>query len=428
MLQTSSSGGLSTFLDDLYVCNLFAHRALLRAGDTKDMTRAVRVILILSCRQFHTHLPFILPTHPHTLTFALAFFVSNGYLCTKTALLVIPWLCTRQIQRDVVATIITTLLILVLAGTELLWHRTVDVKYDYKVDSDLKRPMFLTLDLTVAMSCDHIGGDYIDVAGNSTDMATQYLKMDPANFELAPNQAEWAHQVAEVKAREGAHGLDSLQRFLHGGIRQEMPDATPPLTAPKTGCRVHGQMPINKVSANFHITAGKSIHHAQGHSHLIGMVPEASMNFSHRIDRLSFSKTHTESHTLDGEVQLTENNMEMFQYHLMVVPTSTQNLEQSEPFESNQYSVAEQRRKIDNIVGGNGLPGIYVKYDFEPISVHITEVRRPMMQFFVRMCGIVGGVFATSGMLHQVVTTLGEGFSSSGSALPRASTDSPIKS
>lgn len=314
-----------------------------------------------------------------------------------------------------------------MVGSELRWYRTVDVKYDYKVDSDLHRQMFLTVDMTVAMSCEHIGGDYIDVAGNSTDMAAQYLKMDQAHFELAPNQLEWAQKVAATKALEGANGLDSLQRFLHGGIRQEMPEADPPLTTPQTACRVHGKMPINKVAANFHITAGKSIHHAQGHSHLIGMVPEDKMNFSHRIDRLSFSKTHTESHTLDGETQLTENRFEMFQYHIKVVPTSTKNLEQSEPFESNQYSVAEQRRPVESMFGGNGLPGIYVKYDLEPLSVHITEVRRPMMQFFVRLCGIIGGVFASMGMLHQVVTTLSEACTRGTSALPRASTDSPVK-
>jgi len=41
-----------------------------------------------------------------------------------------------------------------------------------------------------------------------------------------------------------------------------------------------------QVAGNFHITAGKSIHHARGHSHLVGMVPQNGK-------RLSVTPSHT---------------------------------------------------------------------------------------------------------------------------------------
>jgi hypothetical protein len=52
-------------------------------------------------------------------------------------------------------------------------------------------------------------------------------------------------------------------------------------------------------------------------------------------------------------------------------------------------------------VAGRGIPGIYFKYDLEPIGVHIYEEHRPLLQFLVSLCGIVGGIFATSGKRHN---------------------------
>ena len=42
--------------------------------------------------------------------------------------------------------------------------------------------------------------------------------------------------------------------------------------------------------------------------------------------------------------------------------------------------------------------GVYFKYDFSPLIVRVTEKGRPFWQFLVRLCGIIGGIFATSGI------------------------------
>ena len=114
------------------------------------------------------------------------------------------------------------------------------------------------------------------------------------------------------------------------------------------------------------------------------------MNFSHRINRLSFSDVPGGAQTLDGDKQITTHGtrlctrerveephacvnadvgcrqktamlapscldspyslpclaamvagQEMFQYYLKIVATHTQNLRQKEPLISNQYSVHE---------------------------------------------------------------------------------------
>ena len=57
-----------------------------------------------------------------------------------------------------------------------------------------------------------------------------------------------------------------------------------------------------------------------------------------------------------------------------------------------------QNRTINHAKGSHGVPGIFVKYDLSSLKIRIQENRRPVWQFLVRLCGIVGGVFSVSGM------------------------------
>ena len=56
-----------------------------------------------------------------------------------------------------------------------------------------------------------------------------------------------------------------------------------------------------------------------------------------------------------------------------------------------------QNRTINHSQGSHGVPGIFVKYDLSSFKVHVREEHKPYWQFLVRLCGIIGGVFATSG-------------------------------
>ncbi|EDQ89053.1 uncharacterized protein MONBRDRAFT_32503 [Monosiga brevicollis MX1] len=269
-----------------------------------------------------------------------------------------------------VVTIIVGLAIVGLIFTELMYYRTVDVVYEYAVDTDLDPHMNLTVDMTIAMPCENFGVDYIDVSGRSTD-ALQFMAVEPAHFKLSPNQQEWLDQWAEVKAQEGSKGLDSLHRFLYGSKREPMPTAAPEIDAEPDGCRVHGTMPVARVSSNFHFSAGKSVHHASGHAHVPIDPNQKTINFSHRIDRFSFSSEQRGAMALDGDMKVSDSNKQLFQYFLKVVPTTTKRMDEAEPFRSNQYSVTEQH----HILAANErkLPGIHFKYEIEPIGVLVHE-------------------------------------------------------
>lgn len=41
--------------------------------------------------------------------------------------------------------------------------------------------------------------------------------------------------------------------------------------------------------------------------------------------------------------------------------------------------------------------GIFMKYDISSLMVTVTEEHMPFWQFLVRLCGIIGGIFSTTG-------------------------------
>jgi len=64
--------------------------------------------------------------------------------------------------------------------------------------------------------------------------------------------------------------------------------------------------------------------------------------------------------------------------------------------------VSEYRREFAE---HQGVPGLFFKYEFEPMTLRITE--ESSMSFghlLVRLAGLIGGYFVTAGMVHKVLS------------------------
>lgn len=114
----------------------------------------------------------------------------------------------------------------------------------------------------------------------------------------------------------------------------------------------------------------------------------------------------------------------MFQYFITIVPTKLNTYKFSA--ETHQYSVTEQvslsfvcvfveyvmyqygqcvcipptvlqDRVINHAAGSHGVSGVFMKYDISSLMVKVTEQHMPLWQFLVRLCGIIGGIFSTTG-------------------------------
>ena len=118
-----------------------------------------------------------------------------------------------------------------------------------------------------------------------------------------------------------------------------------------------------------------------------------AFNFSHIINELSFGQFFPSLHNpLDRTVETTPNHFHKFQYFLSVVPT-VYTVDSSTPFASraiftNQYAVTEQ----STIIGERQVPGIFFKYDIEPMLLTVEESRDSFLRFTVKVVNVVSGV------------------------------------
>lgn len=315
----------------------------------------------------------------------------------------------RPTTRGGTFSIIAITVIVILVVLEFFYYRGTEIQFKYSVDTDMDSRLLLTLDMTVAMPCEYLGADIVDLSGDSTSV-TPHMKMEPALFELSEEQSQiFKAKRALLDRFSESRSLNDFPVIENLNSLRIPPSAmTEDPTIKKNSCRIHGAIEVKKVAGNFHITIGRTIVHPMGHAHLDIPLPKGVANFSHRIDDLSFGPPVPGGiNPLDSSIKLTFDPRHMFQYYIRVVPTKFSTLYRT--MNTNQFSVTERNRTINHKKGSHGTAGVFFKYDLEAMSVEIVERRRSFWQFLVRLCGIVGGIFATSGMLHSLVGAMTEG-------------------
>jgi hypothetical protein len=129
------------------------------------------------------------------------------------------------------------------------------------------------------------------------------------------------------------------------------------------GCRMHGQITVNKVAGNFHIAPGRSFQNGNMHVHDIQQYLQHGLDFQHHIKHLSFGETVPGVHNpLDDQRVEGAEGLHMFQYYVKVVGTKYIYLDRM-PVNTNQYSVTQfnrnllQKNNAGIVMQPNGLPG-----------------------------------------------------------------------
>jgi hypothetical protein len=208
---------------------------------------------------------------------------------------------TKQTHSGGIVTLIIICTMLFLFFSELHQYRTLKYKYEFLIDTEIKHLMLVNMDITVAMKCDYIRADIIDIAGTSL----------PIKIETSP-AAYYTEGALDLSIR-----LD--QETLEKNQNRPLKDDSWHLwmssrnTGPLVACRVHGSFHINKLQGSFHITA-------KGHGYSGGHVPHDAINFTHRIDELSFGEHYPGLiNPLDNTHLKAESHFDNFQYFLGIV-------------------------------------------------------------------------------------------------------------
>jgi hypothetical protein len=278
---------------------------------------------------------------------------------------------------------------------------------------DLKRGETLPIHINVtfpSLPCDVLSVDAIDMSGkHEVDLDTNIWKLR-LNRDAQIIGTEYLSDLVEKghhhDGEKGHHGEAEQKLHLQGFDEdaEHMIKRVKQALADGEGCRVYGHLDVQRVAGNFHISVhGLNIFVAQmifeGNTHV---------NISHSIHELSFGPQYPGRHNpLDGMSRMLRGASGMFKYYIKVVPTEYKYLSK-EVIATNQFSVTEYFSPIDEY--SRAWPAVYFLYDLSPITVTIKEERRRFLHFITRLCAVLGGTFALTGMLDRWMFRFVESF------------------
>ncbi|KZT27253.1 endoplasmic reticulum-derived transport vesicle ERV46 [Neolentinus lepideus HHB14362 ss-1] len=247
--------------------------------------------------------------------------------------------------------------------------------YEFSVDRDKGSFMKVNVDMVVNMPCAYLSVDLRDALGDRLYLSDG-LKRDPTHFDIGQATLLKTHQQAQSATEVVAQSRRSRGLF-DTLFRRRSPEFKPTYNFQKGGgaCRIYGSLEVKKVTANLHITT-------LGHGYASARhVDHKYMNLSHVITEFSFGPYIPDiSQPLDYSFEMTEEPFVAYQYFLHVVPT-TYIAPRSSPLYTHQYSVTHYTRTLQP---DRGTPGIFFKFDLDPMQITIHQRTTTFIQFLIR--------------------------------------------
>ncbi|RKO96823.1 hypothetical protein CXG81DRAFT_13924 [Caulochytrium protostelioides] len=299
-------------------------------------------------------------------------------------------------------TIVVSLILAWFVYSELATLRTVHHAYAFDVDPtrSVGHRLQINFDVTIAMQCEHIRVDVLDVSAVSLESLQAEITKEPVAEFTAGNAKLLGQQVWNRAS------VDKMLQNAHAHKRPATPRSPKTDDSAAKACRVQGNIHVAKVTGMLHFTA-------PGHGYMGEHTSHDSMNFTHRFDSFSFGDVFPGIvNPLDNSLEIADSHMDMFQYFISVVPTLFQDktrhwLPQLRHLETNQYAVTNYQRNIENVnmQSEGGIPGIFIKYQLEPVNIQVTQYQQSLSHFLTRLSGIIGGIFVTMGMVLKLFWT-----------------------
>ncbi|TNY17198.1 endoplasmic reticulum vesicle transporter-domain-containing protein [Rhodotorula diobovata] len=283
----------------------------------------------------------------------------------------------EKTTRGGLFTLIVSLVVAALVWTECRAYFWGEPSYEFSVEREIAHDLQLNFDATVATPCHYLTVDVRDAVGDRLHISDEFKK-DGTTFDIGHARSlKSAHDGQGVSASKMVRDAKGRRVFAKTG---NVVDDGP-------ACRIYGSMEVKKVTGNLHITT-------LGHGYLSWEhTDHALMNLSHVIHEFSFGPYFPRIvQPLDNSVEITNAHFHIFQYFLSVVSTTYVNAARR-VLRTNQYSVTEMSRTTEH---GKGVPGIFFKFDVEPMSLTVRERTTGLVQFLVRLAGIVGGILVCS--------------------------------
>lgn len=264
--------------------------------------------------------------------------------------------------------------------------------------------MQINLDVTVAMPCKFLSVDVRDAIGDLLHVSEQEFHRDGTTFELGSASRLDSLPVhsllssARAQALSGAWFTNPSKKRLRKEFGTKRFGKTKHKVDDGPACRIYGSMVAKKVTGNLHITT-------LGHGYLFSPVhtDHQTMNLSHVFHDLSFGPYFPQiAQPLESIQEVTPEHFRSYQYFTTIIPTLYTNTWGKE-LRTNQYSVTDYARTVQH---GKGVPGIFIKYEIDPLTMVVRERAASLTSFAVRLAAIIGGAWVCLGMAYRVTARL----------------------
>ncbi|KAM5544072.1 hypothetical protein V8D89_002258 [Ganoderma adspersum] len=253
----------------------------------------------------------------------------------------------------------------------------------------------INVDMVVNMPCQYLSIDLRDAVGDRLYLSDGF-KRDGTKFDIGQATTLKEHAAA-LSVRQAVSQSRTSRGFFDTILRRSQDKFKPTYNHQPDGsaCRIYGTITAKRVTANLHVTTLG--HGYASHEH----VDHKLMNLSHVITEFSFGPYFPDiTQPLDNSFEMAYDPFVAYQYFLHVVPT-TYVPPRSKPLNTNQYSVTHYTRVLDH---HRGTPGIFFKFDLEPLHLTIHQRTTTLVQFLIRVVGVVGGVFVCMGYAVKIGT------------------------
>ncbi|KAL2051364.1 hypothetical protein ABVK25_008416 [Lepraria finkii] len=303
---------------------------------------------------------------------------------------------TRRSSTGGYTTLVLIIVSVLLSFTELRRWYAGHETHLFSVEKGVSHDLQINLDIVLPMQCGDLHVNVQDASGDRI-LAGEMIQRDPTNWD------QWVDVDRGVHKLESGEGLKEMEEDTHvghvlGEVRSQKRKfkKTPRVKrgVQPGACRVFGSLEGNKVQGDFHITA-------RGHGYMeFGQhLDHSAFNFSHIINELSFGPLYPSLlNPLDKTYATTSENFFKYQYYCSVVPTIYTRSPIPSPGSpstifTNQYAVTSQSHSVPE----RSVPGIFFKFDIEPILLTIREERGGFMAMVVRVVNVISGVLVGEG-------------------------------
>ncbi|KAI2793227.1 hypothetical protein POX_b03279 [Penicillium oxalicum] len=307
------------------------------------------------------------------------------------------------------------------------WWRGTE-HHQFSVEKGVSHELQLNLDVVVHMPCDTLRVNIQDAAGDRI-LAGDLLEREDTSWKLWMDKRNHGSHEYQTLNHEEADRLSAQEEDSHvhhviGEVRRNPRRKFPKGPRMRWGeqadaCRIFGSLEGNKVQGDFHITA-----RGHGYREMGDHLSHEVFNFSHMITELSFGPHYPNlMNPLDKTIAETENHYQKFQYFLSVVPTlytkgrsafDAYTRDPSSPavrknrnaIFTNQYAATSQSTPLAE--SPYLIPGIFFKYNIEPIMLLVSEERTGFLSLLIRVINTISGVLVTGGWVYQISGWVGE--------------------